>query len=349
MPQNHRTIKILFFADSHLGFDFPLRPRINRRRRGPDFFNNYNKICSYALANKVDLVIHGGDVFFRSKVAAKIVDLAYESLLQVAKAGIPVFLVPGNHERSKLPVSILLLHPNIHIFDKPRTYYLAFDGIKTAISGFPFVRYNIRQSFQANVDLTGWQNNPADLKILCLHQAIEGARVGPVNYTFRTGRDVIRMEDIPNRFSCILSGHIHRRQVLGNECRKYKSRPLVIYPGSIERTSFAEKDEQKGFYLLEFYPGQNNGRHFINLDFNTLPTRPMIELKLGACHLERDKLISQIQSMIAGLDPNSIVKFKCPDNIDKRLLSMLSAPFFREIAPATMTISLSTNVFKQKQ
>jgi hypothetical protein len=30
-------IRVLLMADTHLGFDLPLRPRIKRRRRGPDF------------------------------------------------------------------------------------------------------------------------------------------------------------------------------------------------------------------------------------------------------------------------------------------------------------------------
>ena len=35
------AIRILFLADTHLGFDLPVKPRINRRRRGIDFFKNY--------------------------------------------------------------------------------------------------------------------------------------------------------------------------------------------------------------------------------------------------------------------------------------------------------------------
>ena len=36
-------IRILFLADTHLGFDFPFRPRIQRRRRGPEFFANFKR------------------------------------------------------------------------------------------------------------------------------------------------------------------------------------------------------------------------------------------------------------------------------------------------------------------
>jgi hypothetical protein len=35
------VIRILLLADTHLGFDLPVNPRINRRRRGHDFLANY--------------------------------------------------------------------------------------------------------------------------------------------------------------------------------------------------------------------------------------------------------------------------------------------------------------------
>jgi len=37
-------IRILLMADTHLGFDLPFRPRIKRRRRGPDFFANFEPV-----------------------------------------------------------------------------------------------------------------------------------------------------------------------------------------------------------------------------------------------------------------------------------------------------------------
>jgi DNA repair exonuclease SbcCD nuclease subunit len=36
-------IRILLIADTHLGFDLPFRPRIKRRRRGLDFFANFER------------------------------------------------------------------------------------------------------------------------------------------------------------------------------------------------------------------------------------------------------------------------------------------------------------------
>ena len=42
-------IRILFLADTHLGLDLPFRPRIQRRRRGPEFFTNFERALRPAL------------------------------------------------------------------------------------------------------------------------------------------------------------------------------------------------------------------------------------------------------------------------------------------------------------
>lgn len=61
---------------------------------------------------------------------------------------------------------------------------------------------------------------------------------------------MVSLADIPTFFDAILSGHIHRKQILVKEFPD--KRIPIIYPGSIERTSFQEMDEEKGFYEIIF-------------------------------------------------------------------------------------------------
>ena len=75
-------IKVLLLADTHLGFDLPLRPRVVKRRRGPDFFANTRLALQPALRSDVDLVVHGGDLLYRSKVAPGLVAQALELRVQ---------------------------------------------------------------------------------------------------------------------------------------------------------------------------------------------------------------------------------------------------------------------------
>jgi len=92
-------IRILLLADSHLGFDLPLKPRVARRRRGHDFLANYAAALEPALAGEIDIVVHAGDVFDRSSVVSSLAYQAFEPLRRVADLGVPVLSVPGNHER----------------------------------------------------------------------------------------------------------------------------------------------------------------------------------------------------------------------------------------------------------
>jgi len=55
-------IRILIPADTHLGFDLPFHPRIQRRRRGPEFSANFKSALLPALQGRVDCVVHGGDL-----------------------------------------------------------------------------------------------------------------------------------------------------------------------------------------------------------------------------------------------------------------------------------------------
>jgi DNA repair exonuclease SbcCD nuclease subunit len=239
-------IRILFLADTHLGFDLPFRPRIERRRRGPEFFANFKRALQPAVKGRVDCVVHGGDLLFRSKVPPRLVTMAFEPLKQIADQGTPVYLVPGNHERSAIPHRHLAEYQGIHIFDRPQTFLLHKGGFTLAIAGFPFVRHGIRREFLHLLDQTGRRHVSADIQVLCIHQATDGATVGPAGYMFRDTPEVIKVSEIPAGFAAVLSGHIHRFQILEKDLQGKALHTPVFYPGAIERTSFAERNEKKG-------------------------------------------------------------------------------------------------------
>lgn len=342
-----RTIKILLFADTHLGFDYPIRPRIERRRRGYDFFSNFDYILQYAIDNKIDIVVHGGDLFFRTKVPGRIVSMVYERLLKFAEQGIPIFIVPGNHESSRLPESLLTQHPNIYIFSKAETYTLNIKGVRVSLSGFPFVRHNIRDKFNSIINKLNDDTTPADIKLLCMHQTVEGAQVGPSNFTFRNGEDVIRIKDLPENFDCILSGHIHRMQILPKNFKNTNRIPPLVYPGSIERTSFAEKDEEKGFFKINFC---NDGEvwNLDKLEFVKLPARPMVDLNFYCDSLNGSTIKVKLKSLLLKIDRNAIVRINCSnENIKKFLTSKL----LRDISPKSMNVNLKgmRNIAEQKE
>jgi DNA repair protein SbcD/Mre11 len=224
------VIRVLLLADTHLGFDLPSRPRVDRRRRGPDFFANTRLALEPALRGEVDLVVHGGDLLYRSKVPPGLVAQALEPLLEVADRGVPVVLVPGNHERSKLPYPMLGSHEHLNVLDRPRTVALDFSGARVAVGGFPCERGEIRDRFRTLVSDCGVLSADADIRLLCIHQTVEGARV--MGHTFRSGRDIVRGRDVPHGVAAVLCGHIHRAQVLGRD-RQGGVRVRRNGPGSV--------------------------------------------------------------------------------------------------------------------
>jgi DNA repair exonuclease SbcCD nuclease subunit len=334
-------LRALLLGDTHLGFDYPFKPRIRRRRRGDDFFRNFRLAIKPALEGKVDLVVHGGDLFTRSRVPEALAECAMAPLKQAADTGIPVFLVPGNHERSKIPLHLWSLHPNLFIFREPRTFRFEVAGMSVALSGFPFVR-KVGDKFVDLVQSTGYEHQQADVRLLCLHQAVEGARVGPVDYTFKGGPDVIRGCDIPGGFAALLSGHIHRAQRLIRGLSGEAFAAPVIYPGSVERTAFAERFESKGFLLLEFSPNNHGGR-LERVEFVKLPARPMVVLELDSYKHETGKLLEQLRSRLADLNPDSVVRIRIKDDGSSRLREQLTASYLRKLTPETMNVSVAYN------
>ena len=114
-------VRVLLLGDTHIGFDLPLRPRVQRRRRGTDFLRNLERALEPARHGEVDLVVHGGDLLDRPVVPEPLVTAAVEPLLEVARRGVPVLIVPGNHDGGRIVLPLLARHPNLHVFDRPDT------------------------------------------------------------------------------------------------------------------------------------------------------------------------------------------------------------------------------------
>lgn len=318
-------VRVLLVADTHLGFDMPQRPRVRRRRRGKEFFSNYLKALEPAFHGEVDLVVHGGDLLYRSRVPASLVDQALEPLRALAAQGVHVFFVPGNHERGALPYPLLAW--GVHVFHNPHTFSVNVRGTTVAVSGFPFFRHIGRRIAQT-VEQCGARG--ADIHLLCMHQAVEGARVGAHDYCFRQGDDVVSARALPRRFAAVLSGHIHRSQTIDGE----PVAPPVIYPGATTKTSFAERLETKGYRLLTFSEGGVTANRFVEL-----PSRPMRILRLDVDGRSGAWLRRSLGAGLTRLEPDAIVDIRLTGSLSNDAAAAVTAKELRRIAPGTMNIS----------
>ena len=337
------VIRILLLADTHLGFDLPVSPRINRRRRGHDFLANYAAALQPALDGEVDLVVHGGDVFNRSRPPSSVVWQAFEPLTRVADKGVPVYVVPGNHERGRIPHLRFAQHPGIHVFDRPRTFVAEVRGVRVAVAGFPSERDDVRTRFADLVAGTEHSSVNADVRVLCLHQCVEGATVGPANYTFTTAADVIRARDIPRGFAAVLSGHIHRHQVLTTDLRGRSLPAPVLYPGSIERTSVAEADEDKGFMIVELTCDGD----VVKVDWRFPSSFPLVHssgMIFSSTGSKPPRWNRPSVSLVASAPVDAVLSIRVTGAITEPVSRVLSAGFLRALTPATMNLDLRLDV-----
>jgi DNA repair exonuclease SbcCD nuclease subunit len=331
------ALRVLFVSDTHLGFDLPARPRVDRRRRGPDFFACFERALEPARRGEADVVVHGGDLLYRSRVPAWLVDRALQPLLRVADTGVPVVLLPGNHERSAIPYPLLAAHEGLHVFRGPSTFVIERCGIRVAFAGFPYA-HGVRHAFPALLAATGHRRAEADARVLCLHHCVEGATCGPPpGFTFRDGDDVVRAGDLPGDVAVVLCGHVHRHQVLRRDLR---GRPLgapVVYAGSVERTSFAERDEVKGFVMATVGAGGRGGR-LLGCEFRPLPARPMRVLEVGGTD-GPSGLEQEVHAAIASAPPDVVLQLRVPEALAGA--EVLRAARLRSLAPPTANVTVA--------
>lgn len=329
---------MLLVADSHLGFDWPSKPRVERRRRGDDFYENLARATRRALAGDVDLLVHGGDLFHAPEIPLWVAERGYALLLEVAAAGVPVALVPGNHERARLPYPLLCRHERVVLFDRPKSLRIETEKGAVTLAGFPYAR-RVRASFRELLAETRIESANDETRLLLVHHAFEGATVGAHDWVFRDAEDVVRGSDVP-AVSAVLSGHIHRQQVLTHDLAGHLLRAPVAYPGSVERTSSAERFEDKGLLLLDFEAGR-----LVRHERVPLPARPMRRATLAVGPDAALPLRDQLERLVATTPRDAVLEL-CVSGTPMALESRaLGARALRELFPESVNVRVSPRAF----
>lgn len=307
-----RNIKIVFFSDTHLGLDYKVNKN-SKANKGEDYFNNFTSVIQRAKEIKADLLIHGGDLFNKADIHQRVIDRCYDQLYTAADQ-MPCVLIPGNHDKGKLPESLFTSHPNLHIANKDQQFTFEFNNLDIEVSALPFKK-SIRKNIIDSLDSFKKVIRDKKYNILLMHQSIEGAQVGPVNYTFTYSSETISQKQVPSYYDLVLSGHIHRHQII-NIKNEDKTIPFV-YSGSTEKTSFAEKGEQKGFVVLEFKRNET----IPEIRFEKLNSRPMHELLIEEKFLSATQIKNYLEKNISHIENKSIVRIDCIHDETKKLLN----------------------------
>jgi len=177
-----------------------------------------------------------------------------------------------------------------------------------------------------------------------MHHCVEGAQVGQGDFTFRNAPDVIRCADLPPHFAAVLSGHIHRHQILRRDLVGIPLPTPVLYPGSLERTAFAEMGEVKGFMLLAVDPAPPNGR-LSTSRLVPLPDRTMMIRRVGSGDepgpsWSGRSLRAALMRAITGAPPDAVLRIHIQGPFPPSLRHMVSAGNLRRIAPPEMNVEV---------
>lgn len=86
-------MKFIHFGDSHLG-----KTEEKLEEREEDFYKVFEEVIDRCISEKVDFVIHSGDLFDKSRPNTKTLVFLVKQLRRLYNANIPFFIVPGSHD-----------------------------------------------------------------------------------------------------------------------------------------------------------------------------------------------------------------------------------------------------------
>jgi DNA repair protein SbcD/Mre11 len=275
------TVHVLLTADNHLDPSaVQYGPRRFERKR--DFQHCFDVLVNFALENRPDLFLIGGDFYDGILPGNPTRAYVAEQLKRLHEKEIKVLLVSGHHDT---PRSVEQGVSPLSVHSKTGHVYFLQESVPT------------RKLFHfgnETVNVTGMSLNPGlgpdqdplsgqklehdgDVNIFLTHYPIEG-------FDGYFGQEThIGKSSIPRGFQLFATGHLHRHQK-----NTFNGTP-IIYPGSTERTSFNEEGEEKGFCWLEL-----DKTGILNQEFHPTPARPM-ETLVSRVTGEGGSLTRQIQ------------------------------------------------------
>jgi DNA repair exonuclease SbcCD nuclease subunit len=214
------SFRFLHAADIHL--DSPLRGLAGQegnaaRRVRTATREALDTLVGLAIKEKVDFLVIAGDLYDGDWRDYKTGLFFAGQMGRLNTAGIPVYLLHGNHDAESQITRRLELPDNVQVFGtrKPETFM--FDKLEVALHGQSFRQRDITDNLVPDypAPVTGAFN------IGVLHTGL-GGMGGHENYA------PCALEDLTNKgYDYWALGHVHQASVL-------HERPYVVFPGNLQ-------------------------------------------------------------------------------------------------------------------
>lgn len=213
-------------SDTHLG-----SRQYMRDDREEDFYDAFREAMDIAIREKVDFIVHSGDLFDTWSPSNRALTEFKETTLRMRDAGIPMYLIMGDHDRPKRTD-----YPAARIFDFLGIKLMGHDGVETEvfskggeevlIAGISNLKGShteqLKEEYEKADSLTSGYTN----SILISHQGITGFLIDDACEA--------RYEELPKSYSYLAFGHVH------DGATKRDKVPLFSYAGSTEMKSIRE-------------------------------------------------------------------------------------------------------------
>lgn len=259
-------MKFIHCADIHLDTPLqglaeypgaPLAEIRNATRRA------FEKVLDAALSEKVDFLIIAGDLY---DTGLKSFESALYFNAQIARlkdAGIPVYLIHGNHDAANKLIKQLRPPSNVHIFraSEPQTVFIK--GLHVALHGQSFATQEVTEDLAARypAPVPDWFN------IGVLHTNLSGIS-DHANYA-PCSLDTLRNKG----YQYWALGHVHHRQILCDD-------PYIVFPGNIQGRHGKEQGEKS----CELVTVSDAGA--ITLEMVPTSVVPWVEIEIDAASCE---------------------------------------------------------------
>jgi DNA repair exonuclease SbcCD nuclease subunit len=241
-------------------------------------------LVELAIVERVDFVLIAGDLYDGDWKDYNTGLYFVSRMTKLREAGIPVYIIAGNHDAASKMTKTLRLPDKVFLFptDKPATVHL--EDIGVAIHGQGFAKQAVSKDLSAGYPSAV----PGCFNIGMLHTCATG-REGHESYA-------------PCKIDGLLSkdydywalGHVHKKEVLHED-------PLIVFPGNIQGRQIRETGP-RGCMLVTV---DDSGR--ANADFRPLDVIRWMRCNVDASGADRsddvvDRICEQIKELFEQSD-----------------------------------------------
>ena len=276
-----QTIKVMHFADTHFGVELygRLDPDTGMNTRLQDFKKSLLQAIDKALEAGIHLAIFSGDAY-KARDPRQTEQREFASCIRkLTDAGIPVVLLAGNHDlpamrgrASAVEIYRTLGVTNVTVISKPEVVIIETLVGAVRICGMPTLMKGVNlgkeelQGKSLQESRRAMEQRYADEiahmakesakdalpTILMGHFWVNGAKLSSwqAGYFAQGDPQVPLTALLHPQFDYVALGHIHRHQNLNPT-----GDAPVVYCGSPDRIDFGERDEIKGFVLVDLQKG----------------------------------------------------------------------------------------------